>query len=258
MSAFYDDERPLVESPTELIDDNKVRAAVRGMDGRLIDFWRGEQVPAEEMARGLLDELADDAAELGCTAELELVEDLLGGNDRGPPPAPLLEARRRPAAAGQRDRRDSTRRLSAGSRRVAMLARDGVAAPELSVVCKNCGAEVSPYVTECPYCGTRLRKRAPKLERHGDELTRARSGASAAAGARPSAGASAAARPRLAAERPYVTLAAILGPAVLLVVQRAADLSLFDLGAIVGPVDSTTGGSTSRPRSSTTTSATCS
>ena len=52
MSAYYDDERPLVESPTELIDDNKVRAAVGGMDGRLIDFWRGEQVPAEEMARG--------------------------------------------------------------------------------------------------------------------------------------------------------------------------------------------------------------
>ena len=29
---------------------------------------------------------------------------------------------------------------------------------ELSVICKNCGEEVSPYVTECPYCGTRLRK----------------------------------------------------------------------------------------------------
>jgi hypothetical protein len=24
---------------------------------------------------------------------------------------------------------------------------------ELSVICKNCGSEVSPYVTECPYCG---------------------------------------------------------------------------------------------------------
>ena len=42
--------------------------------------------------------------------------------------------------------------------------------PELSVVCRNCGSEVSPYVTECPYCGTRLRKRAPKLEREGDEI----------------------------------------------------------------------------------------
>jgi membrane associated rhomboid family serine protease len=37
--------------------------------------------------------------------------------------------------------------------------------PELFVVCKNCQSQVSPYVTECPYCGTRLRKRAPKIER---------------------------------------------------------------------------------------------
>ena len=38
---------------------------------------------------------------------------------------------------------------------------------DLFLVCKNpdCGAEVSPYVTECPYCGTRLQKRAPKLEK---------------------------------------------------------------------------------------------
>jgi Rhomboid family len=26
---------------------------------------------------------------------------------------------------------------------------------------------VSPYITECPYCGNRLRKRAPKLDRNG-------------------------------------------------------------------------------------------
>jgi membrane associated rhomboid family serine protease len=37
--------------------------------------------------------------------------------------------------------------------------------PDLFVVCKNCSSEVSPYVTECPYCGQRVRKRAPKLER---------------------------------------------------------------------------------------------
>jgi membrane associated rhomboid family serine protease len=39
--------------------------------------------------------------------------------------------------------------------------------PDLFVVCKKCGSEVSPYITECPYCGTRLRKRAPKIERGG-------------------------------------------------------------------------------------------
>ncbi|MGH2856872.1 MAG: rhomboid family intramembrane serine protease [Solirubrobacteraceae bacterium] len=37
--------------------------------------------------------------------------------------------------------------------------------PDLFVVCKSCGSEVSPYITECPYCGSRLRKRAPKLDR---------------------------------------------------------------------------------------------
>ena len=41
--------------------------------------------------------------------------------------------------------------------------------PDLFVVCKNCGSEVSPYVTECPYCGQRVRKRAPKLDRSSGE-----------------------------------------------------------------------------------------
>ncbi len=41
--------------------------------------------------------------------------------------------------------------------------------PDLFVVCKNCGSEVSPYVTECPYCGQRVRKRAPKLDRSKGE-----------------------------------------------------------------------------------------
>jgi hypothetical protein len=36
---------------------------------------------------------------------------------------------------------------------------------DLFVVCKKCGSEVSPYITECPYCGHRLRRRAPKLPR---------------------------------------------------------------------------------------------
>jgi membrane associated rhomboid family serine protease len=44
-----------------------------------------------------------------------------------------------------------------------------VSQPDLFVVCRNCGSEVSPYVTECPYCGQRVRKRAPKIDRSGDE-----------------------------------------------------------------------------------------
>ena len=46
--------------------------------------------------------------------------------------------------------------------------------PDLFVVCKNCGSEVSPYVTECPYCGQRVRKRAPKIDRTTGEPTQKR------------------------------------------------------------------------------------
>jgi len=51
-----------------------------------------------------------------------------------------------------------------------------VSEPGLFVVCKNCGSEVSPYVTECPYCGQRVRKRAPRLDRGepGEEPRRKR------------------------------------------------------------------------------------
>jgi glutamate---cysteine ligase / carboxylate-amine ligase len=80
LSELYESDQPLVEYPTELVDDNKVRAALRGTEAALIDFWRGEQVPAERMARGVLEEVADHAAELGCTAELALIGDLLDGN----------------------------------------------------------------------------------------------------------------------------------------------------------------------------------
>ena len=79
LCALYDAEEPLVEYPTELIDDNKVRAALRGTDGRLIDFRAGEQVPAPEMARDLVALLAPNADQLGCRAELEGIEDLLQG-----------------------------------------------------------------------------------------------------------------------------------------------------------------------------------
>ena len=101
---------------------------------------------------------------------------------------------------------------------------------ELSVICKNCGSEVSPYVTECPYCGARLRKRAPKLERRGDALEAQeprrrrrripRLGGSGFA---------------ISAERPYATLAVILGSAILLLVQKATGYALGSFGGLVIP-----------------------
>ena len=102
---------------------------------------------------------------------------------------------------------------------------------ELSVICKNCGSEVSPYVTECPYCGARLRKRAPKLERRGDGLEAQQPRRRRAAAIPPPARRRAA----LAAERPYATLAVILGSAVLLLVQKATGDALGTFGGLDRP-----------------------
>ena len=118
-----------------------------------------------------------------------------------------------------------------------------MASPELSVVCKSCGAEVSPYVTECPYCGARLRRRAPKLEREGDEI-RVREGRRErrqrkAAERRERRERKALARGLgFATERPYVTIVAIAAPAVWLVAQSALDWGAYQGGAIVGDVGS--------------------
>jgi membrane associated rhomboid family serine protease len=102
---------------------------------------------------------------------------------------------------------------------------------ELSVICKNCGSEVSPYVTECPYCGARLRKRAPKLERRGDGLeARPRRRRRLAFPRRRAVRASGE-----AAFRPYATMAAILGPAALILVQKASGDPLSAYGGIVVP-----------------------
>ncbi|HEX5983422.1 MAG TPA: rhomboid family intramembrane serine protease [Solirubrobacterales bacterium] len=103
---------------------------------------------------------------------------------------------------------------------------------ELSVICKNCGSEVSPYVTECPYCGTRLRKRAPKLERRGDALEakppRKRRRRMSRPG-RASFGVS--------LERPYATIAMILASAVLLLILKATGEDLDSYGGLIVPLE---------------------
>jgi membrane associated rhomboid family serine protease len=116
-----------------------------------------------------------------------------------------------------------------------------VAEVDLNVVCKNCGSEVSPYITECPYCGQRLRKRAPKLrqDREGVELAPAperrrrlrfpRRGRRTEETPRPLAW--------LSATRPYATITVVLLSAALLLAERASNLGLYDLGAVIGPLD---------------------
>jgi membrane associated rhomboid family serine protease len=103
---------------------------------------------------------------------------------------------------------------------------------ELSVICKNCGSEVSPYVTECPYCGARLRKRAPKLERRGDGLEPKPRRRPASRLFRIKLRSRGAAH----AHRPYATIAAILGSAALLLIEVASGTSLVTLGGLAVPL----------------------
>ncbi len=105
--------------------------------------------------------------------------------------------------------------------------------PDLFVVCKTCGAEVSPYITECPYCGSRLRKRAPKLEKGGTpKPPRTRRAP------RPTLGPM---RPgeipgiRAASGRPYVTIALVVTAIVVTLGWRATLWSVQPL-AIDGPI----------------------
>lgn len=65
-SEDYESGVPLVEVPTELIDDNKVRAALRGLEGELIDLRRRRHAPAAELVREMVEELRPNARELGC------------------------------------------------------------------------------------------------------------------------------------------------------------------------------------------------
>jgi membrane associated rhomboid family serine protease len=100
--------------------------------------------------------------------------------------------------------------------------------PDLFVVCKSCGSEVSPYITECPYCGTRLRKRAPKLERGGTPKAPRR--------ARPRLG------PLRAGEipgirpdrRPYVTIALVLASVVITLIGLVGISLVAEEGSDLG------------------------
>jgi carboxylate-amine ligase len=76
MGTLFDQGQPMVEVPTELVDDNKVRAALAGLEGTLVDFTGARKVTARDMARELLDELREHAQELGCEAELEGIAEI--------------------------------------------------------------------------------------------------------------------------------------------------------------------------------------
>ncbi|HEY3434763.1 MAG TPA: rhomboid family intramembrane serine protease [Solirubrobacterales bacterium] len=104
---------------------------------------------------------------------------------------------------------------------------------ELSVICKNCGSEVSPYVTECPYCGARLRKRAPKLERRGDGLEASEPRRKRRRLPRPGRGVSF----PVSTDRPYATISVVLASAILLLLQKATGYGLVSFGGVIVPLE---------------------
>src|SRR6266480_352989 len=102
---------------------------------------------------------------------------------------------------------------------------------DLFVVCKQCGSEVSPYITECPYCGSRLRKRAPKLEKARKQQERRRRRAETPRLGRLRAGEI----PGIRAEsRPYATIGLVLAAVGLTAAVRVSDRLNFDDIAIIG------------------------
>jgi membrane associated rhomboid family serine protease len=117
---------------------------------------------------------------------------------------------------------------------------------DLFVVCKQCGSEVSPYITECPYCGNRLRRRAPKLPRvHAPVRPAGRGRLGSLLGAAGGGASRARAKPRgvstargnrgWAALRPHATIALVAVSCVSWIVFHA-DLSLWGHMAIAGPL----------------------
>jgi len=105
--------------------------------------------------------------------------------------------------------------------------------PDLSVVCRSCGSEVSPYVTECPYCGHRLRKRAPRLEREGNEIRVHQSRRDKRRAARRERASD---RSLDLGARPLATAGTLLVGALTLILGQAVPLNLDEIGAIVGAV----------------------
>jgi hypothetical protein len=115
---------------------------------------------------------------------------------------------------------------------------------DLFVVCKQCGSEVSPYVTECPYCGNRLRRRAPKLPRVGGPTrpTPPRTGLGSLLGrsrgprARPRPVAARVSDGRWETSRPYATIALVVVSCVAWVAARA-EPNVYLHTAVLGPLN---------------------
>ena len=104
LCALYDDGEPLVEYPTELVDDNKVRAALRGIEGELVDFRAGARCgPSRWRRAGRAARRERRRARL--RAELDGIQDMLEHGTGAHRQLAIWERDRRPAGLIARDRR---------------------------------------------------------------------------------------------------------------------------------------------------------
>jgi glutamate---cysteine ligase / carboxylate-amine ligase len=74
IARAHDEGEPLPDLPHRLIEENTWRAIRYGLSGELIDFTRGESVPARARLESLLEWVAPVAAEIGAAPYLAIPE----------------------------------------------------------------------------------------------------------------------------------------------------------------------------------------
>lgn len=77
LARRYDEGDRRVAQPTRYVEENLWRAIRYGLDGQLVDWERGEEVPASDALRRLVELAAPHADQLGLTRHLEDVECML-------------------------------------------------------------------------------------------------------------------------------------------------------------------------------------
>jgi glutamate---cysteine ligase / carboxylate-amine ligase len=83
MAEHFDSGQELSRYPYEMLDENKWLAARHGLEGELVDLPSKERVSTRDLARRLLDRLAEHAQDLGAANELAAVRDLIERNNGG-------------------------------------------------------------------------------------------------------------------------------------------------------------------------------
>jgi len=77
LAEHFEAGKHLGEYPWQMLDENRWLAARHGLDGELVDLPSSERVATRALARRLVDRLREHAQDLGSTAELDGIEDLL-------------------------------------------------------------------------------------------------------------------------------------------------------------------------------------